>query len=249
MKTFKEFIQILQELQESSSGEKTRGRATLARGRGRDMSKRERTVAAISKKAGIRGTGKYSKKDLKKNYDTYSTYDSDNMLDDIGSTEQDHFIHKYPSARSAADGESLIKKLTPSRKVGGWTKFKSAPSKDSVRRVKDLRKNMVKSGANKRGSVHSVSIMHRDSDVAKGDPSKRIERGKNFIKALKDTPKHLKAAGVKSRDAVIGKPSAVMQDEDNDVGVKKRANLYKKVFGKKSTKRSNKTGYMVGAAD
>jgi len=54
MKTFQEFILECYELDESSTGEKTRGRATLARGRGADMTRQERTTAAIAKKAGLK---------------------------------------------------------------------------------------------------------------------------------------------------------------------------------------------------
>jgi len=47
----------MQELEESSMGERSRGRATLTRGRGADMTRQERTTAAIAKKAGLKGTG------------------------------------------------------------------------------------------------------------------------------------------------------------------------------------------------
>jgi hypothetical protein len=102
--------------------------------------------------------------------------------------------------------------------------------------VKDLKKQMSKSGANKRGKVHTVDIMHRDSNVGKGDRSQQIERGRNFIQAIKDTPKHLKKAGAKKGDTVIGKPTAVMPGEDKKTGEAKRAKLYKRIFGKRSQK-------------
>jgi hypothetical protein len=242
------------ELDESSTGERsgrrTRGKVTLARGRGADMSKSERTTAAVAKKAGLKGTGKYSTKDLRKKSRDYTTYDSEDDLDDIGSTEQDHFIRTYSSARKAAKGEQLIKKYKPAgRTATGMTKLKTAPSSESVRRVKDLKKNMTKAGADKRGRVHTVDIMHRDSGVVKGDPDKQMERGRNFIAAVKDTPNQLKRAGAKKGEAVTGRPSAVMPSEDKKTGEAKRAKLYKKAFGKRSTERSAKTGLMVGKAD
>jgi hypothetical protein len=242
------------ELEESSTGERsgrrTRGKLTLARGRGADMDRSERTTAAISKKAGLKGTGKYSTKDLRTGAKDYTTYDSEDTEDDYGSTEQDHYIRTYSSARKAAKGEHLIKKYKPAGKTPtGMTRLKTAPSSESVRRVKDLKKQISKSGANKRGPVHSVDIMHRDSDVGKGDKDKQMERGRNFIKALKDTSKHLKAAGAKKGESVIGKPTAVMSGEDRKTGEAKRAKLYKKMFGKRSTKKSEKTGLMVGKAD
>lgn len=238
------------ELEESSMGERSRGRATLARGRGADMDRKERTTAAVAKKAGLKGTGKYSTKDLRKSARDYTTYDSDDDMDDIGSTEQDHFIRTYTSARKAAKGERLISKMKPAGKTAsGMTKLKTAPSSESVRKVKDLKKNMTKAGANKTGRVHTVDIMHRDSNLGKGDSHQQMERGRNFIQAVKDTPKHLKKAGAEKGDAVIGKPTAVMPGEDKKTGEAKRAKLYKKVFGKKSSEKSAKTGMMVGKVD
>jgi len=242
------------ELEESSMGERsgrrTRGKVTLARGRGADMDRKERTTAAIAKKAGLKGTGKYSTKDLRTKAKDYTTYDSEDTDDDYGSTEQDHYIRTHSSARKATKGEHLIKKYKFRRKTpAGHTKIKTAPSSESVRRVRDLKKQMTKAGANKRGPVHTVDIMHRDSDVGKGDPDRQMERGRNFIQALKDTPKHLKAAGAKKGEAVIGKPTAVMSGEDQKTGVAKRAKLYKKVFGKRSSKKSEKTGLMTGKVD
>jgi hypothetical protein len=237
------------ELEESSTGERSRGRATLGRA-GNKMDRGERSVAAIAKKAGLKGTGKYSTKDLRTRAKDYTTYDSDDDMDDIGSTKQDHFIRTYSSARKAAKAERLITKIKPAgRNASGMTKLKTAPSSESVRRVKDLKKQMTKSGASKTGKVHTVDIMHRDGDVGKGDRNQRMERGRNFIQAIKDTPKQLKKAGAKKGDTVIGKPTAVMPGEDKKTGEAKRAKLYGKIFGKKSTKASPKTGLMVGKVD
>jgi len=257
MKTFREFLEVIYELEESSMGERSRGRATLARGRGADMTRQERTTAAIAKKAGIKGTGKYSTKDLRAKAKDYTTYDSEDELDDIGSTEQDHFIRTHSSPRKAAKSERLISKMKSVTRpiigrpgiTGRTTAHKTPPSSESVRRVKDLKKNMTKAGANKRGRVHTVDIMHRDSQVVKNDPDQQMERGRNFIAAVKDTPNQLKKAGAKKGEAVIGRPSAVMPSEDRKKGREKRAKLYKKAFGKRSTERSAKTGLMVGKAD
>ena len=238
-------------VEESSTGERsgrrTRGNVTLARGRGADMTPSERTTASVAKKAGLKGTGKYSTKDLRKPARDYTTYDSEDPDDDIGSTEQDHFIRTYASPRRAAKGERLVSKMKPAgRTATGMTKLKVAPSKESVRRVKDLKKQMTKSGASKTGRVHTVDIMHRDSNLGKGDKHQQMERGRNFIQAIEDTPKHLKKAGAKPGDTVIGKPTAVMPGEKKETGEKKRARLYKKIFNDKSTKKSNTTGLMVG---
>jgi hypothetical protein len=266
MKTFQEFILECYELEESSTGERTRGRATLGRA-GNKMDRGERSVAAIARKAGLKGTGKYSTKDLRTRAKDYTTYDSEDPEDDIGSTEQDHYIRTYSSARKAAKGERLISKFKPAgRNASGMTKLKTAPSSESVRRVKDLKKQMTKSGADKQGSVHTVDIMHRDSDVGKGDRTQQMERGRNFIQAIKDTPKELKKAQIEaSKDTpkhlkrkppraikkplVAVKPTAVMPGEDKETGEAKRAKLYGKIFGKRSSKVSPKTGLMVGKAD
>ena len=246
--------EYIEELEESSGGERsgrrTRGKVTLARGRGGDMTRQERTTASVAKKAGLKGTGKYSTKDLRAKAKDYTTYDSDDDEDDYGSTEQDHYIRTHASARRAAKGEQLITKFkTAGRTPTGMTKLKTAPSSESVRRVKDLKKQMTKAGANKRGAVHTVDIMHRDSNIGKGDTHQQMERGRNFIQAVKDTPQHLKSAGAKKGDTVIGKPTAVMHGEDKKTGEAKRAKLYKKVFGRRSSKKSEKTGMMVGKVD
>ena len=254
MKTFQEFILECYELEESSTGERsgrrTRGPLTLARGRGADMTRDERTTASVAKKAGLKGTGKLSTNDLRTRPKDYTTYDSEDTEDDIGSTEQDHFIRTHASARKAAKAERLISKYkSAGRNASGMTKLKTAPSSESVRRVKDLKKQMTKSGASKTGKVHTVDIMHRDSDVGKGDRDQQMERGRNFIQAIKDTPKQLKKAGAKKGDTVVGKPTAVMPGEDKKTGEAKRAKLYGKIFGKKSTKASPKTGLMTGSVD
>ena len=250
-RTFKEFLELC-ELIESSSGERMpRGSTGRRTGRALNQMKRdEKSTAAIARKAGLKGTGKLSTKDLKTKARDYTTYDSDDDMDDIGSTEQDHYIRTYSSARKAAKGERLISKLKPAgRTASGMTKLKTAPSSESVRKVKDLKTQMTKAGANKTGKVHNVNIMPRDSEFGKGDRAKQIERGKNFIQAIKDTPKQLKIASAKPGDAVTGKPTAVMSGEDKKTGEAKRAKLYGKIFGKRSTEKSEKTGLMVGKAD
>ena len=250
-KTFQDFMLECYELEESSTGEKMgRGKSKLtqfgnlkikgqAKSQRNTITRRKRSIAAIAKKAGMKGTGKLSHHDIKSSPKDYTTYDGDDE-DDIGSTEQDHFIRSYKSPRRAASGEHLISKYR-----GGKVK----PSKDSVRKVRDFKKSMTKAGANKRGKVHTVDIMHRDSEVSKGDKNQQMERGRNFIAAVKDTPNQLKKAGAKKGEAVIGKPEAVMSGEDRKTGKEKRAKLYKKIFKGKSTKKSEKTGMMVGKAD
>lgn len=251
-KTYNNCVKEEFELEESSSGERMpRGSTGSRTGRALNQMKRdEKSTAAIARKAGIKGTGKLSTKDLKTKARDYTNYDSDDDMDDIGSTKQDHYIRTYSSARRAAKGERLISKLKPAgRTASGMTKLKTAPSSESVRKVKDFKTQMTKAGANKTGKVHTVDIMPRDGEFGKGDRAKQIERGKNFIQAIKDTPKQLKIAGAKPGDAVTGKPTAVMSGENPKTGAEKRAKLYGKIFGKRSTKKSEKTGLMVGKAD
>ena len=254
MKTFNEFILDCYEYEEEDLSESRQRRVSgplintpmTRMVDGPNVNKREgrrhRTIAAIAKKAELRGTGKLSTHDLRSKSTDYTTYDSEDELDDYGSTKQDQYIRTYKSARRAAAGEDLTRKLKL-----GKTGFRVAPSKESVRKVKDFRKQIVKSGGNKRGPAHVVSVMHRDSELGKGVRYQRMERGRNFIQALKDTPKHLKKAGAKKGDVIIGKPTAVMQGEDQEIGAEKRGKLYSKMFGKKAMKRSQKTGLMTGA--
>ena len=53
---FKEMYEV--ELEESSTGERSRGRATLGRA-GNKMTRQERTTASVAKKAGLKGTGSF----------------------------------------------------------------------------------------------------------------------------------------------------------------------------------------------
>ena len=243
-RTFKEFL----ELCESSSGERMPSGSTGSRtGRALNkMSRAEKSTASIARKAGLKGTGKLSTKDLRTSARDYTNSDSDGDGEDSsGSTEQDHYIRTHSSARKAAKGERLINKRN---QVGYFTQ-KVTPSSQSVRKVKDFKTQMTKAGANKTGKVHTVDIMPRDSEFGKGDRTKQIERGKNFFQAITDTPKQVKRAGAKPGDAVTGKPTAVMSGENPKTGAEKRAKLYGKIFGKRSTEASSKTGLMVGKAD
>lgn len=241
MKTFTQFILEYYTIVESSTGEKTRGRATLARGRGSDMTRYERSTAAIAKKAGMRGTGKYSTKDLRTRDRSYSNDDSRNPYREPESTKQDTSIRTYSSPRKAAVQSGIISK----KEYIGGLKSKHVSSANSVRKTKDFKKALIKAGSNRRGKVHDVSILPR-GDAYKDDPKRRMERGKNFIQAVKDTPKHLKKAGARKNEAVMGEPAAVLYKEKKDTGAKIREKLYKKVFGKKSSNMSNKTNKMVG---
>ena len=245
-KTFKEFVEKCYELEESSTGERsgrrTRGKVTLAPGRGADMTPKERSTAAIAKKAGLKGTGKYSTKDLRTRRKEYRTDGDASVYGDPKSTKQDTTITTHSSPRSAAAGERII---TKTEYVPGKFQTKHVSSADSIRRAKDFRKSLTTVGANKRGRVHSVDIIQR-GNYDKNDPRKQIERGKNLIKAVKDVPKHLKKSGAKKGEAVIGEPAATMPDENKNVGAKKREKIYKNIFKNRISKASPKTGRMVG---
>ena len=245
-KTFKEFVEKCYELEESSTGERsgrrTRGKVTLAPGRGADMTPKERSTAAIAKKAGLKGTGKYSTKDLRTRRKEYRTDGDASVYGDPKSTKQDTTITTHSSPRSAAAGERII---TKTEYVPGKFQTKHVSSADSIRRAKDFRKSLTTAGANKRGRVHSVDIIQR-GNYDKNDPRKQIERGKNLIKAVKDVPKHLKKSGAKKGEAVIGEPAATMPYENKNVGAKKREKIYKNIFKNRISKASPKTGRMVG---
>lgn len=249
MKTFQEFILECYDLEESSSGERsgrrTRGRLTLARGRGADMTRQERSTASIAKKAGLKGTGKYSTKDLRTRRKENRPNDDRSPYGEPESTKQDTIITTHSSPRSAAAGERIIAK---NKYVPGKLQTKHVSSADSVRKAKDFKKSLIKSGANKRGRVHSVDIIQR-GNYDKNDPKKQIERGKNLIKAVKDAPKHLKNLGAKKGEAVMGEPAATMPDENKNVGSKKREKIYKNIFKNRISKASPKTGRMIGKMD
>lgn len=251
MKTFREFVGIVQELEESSTGESLgrRQRERLTGGRAfRKMKPNERTTASISKRAGIRGTGRLSTKDLRDRTPIYTTYKPTSEWGDRGSTKVSTYITSFPSARAAMKGADvgIIKKTEPKDPKIKWGPQKHISSKDSVRRARDFRKAIVRSGGNKRGKVHDTSVVQDDIAREKNDPKGRQAIGRNFIQALRDMPKHREKVGAKKGDIVTGKPSAVVSGEDEDKGAKIRAKLYKKIFGKRVTKRSPKTGLMLG---
>jgi hypothetical protein len=246
-KTYNNCVKEEIELEESSTGEKTRGKATLARGRGADMTPRERSVASIAKKAGLKGTGKYSTKDLRTPSRLYTNNNPDGY-GDKGSTKVSHYVTTHASPRSAATSSDLdiINKREYLGVKDGKLKYKHHPSADSVRRAKDFRKAIVRSGGDKRGKVHDVSIMPDDAYREKNQTKDRMTLGRNLVQGVKDVPKHLKAAGAKKGEVVTGKPAAVMPGEDKKTGAEKRGKLYGKILGSRASKRSEKTGVMVG---
>jgi hypothetical protein len=248
MKTFGEFIidcyTYNEDLLEGRQRRKLRGmliNTPMTR-----MNRRERSAAAIAKKAGIRGTGKLSTHDFKHPTSYYGTEPkySEYSDVDVGSTGQGHYITSVHSPRSYASRNLVSKLKTSPRSKYGYT---ARPSSESVSRVKEFRKQMIKSGGNQRGKVHEVDILNYNTDIVKGDTHKLIKRGKNFIQAIKEVPWHLKRAGAKRGDTIVGKPSAVMDNEDKKTGIEKRAKLYSKMFKNRATKKSEKTGLMVGA--
>jgi hypothetical protein len=250
MKTFREFIlecYELEELEESSTGERSRGRATLARGRGADMTPRERGVASIAKKAGLRGTGKYSTKDLRTPSRLYTNNNPDGY-GDKGSTKVSHYVTTHASPRSAAtspDLEAINKKEYAGIK-DGKVKFKHHSSADSVRKAKDFKKAIIRSGGDKRGKVHDVSIMADDAFREKNQSKGKMTLGRNLVQGVKDIPKHLKTAGAEKGQVVTGKPNAVFPGENKKTGAGSRGKLYSKILDSRASRRSEKTGIMVG---
>lgn len=247
MKTFREFILECYELEESSTGERSRGRATLGRGRGADMTSNERSIASIAKKARLRGTGKYSTKDLRTPSRLYTNNNPDGY-GDKGSTKVSHYITTHASPRSAATSPDLeiINKKEFAGIKDGKVKFKHHSSADSVKKAKNFKKAITRSGGDKRGKVHDVSILPDDAFREKNQNKGRMPLGRNLVKGVKDIPKHLKAAGAKKGKIVVGKPTAVLPDEDKKIGAEKRGKLYSKILGSRASKRSKKTGVMVG---
>ena len=250
MKTFREFILECYELEESSTGERSRGRLTLARGRGADMTPRERSVASIAKKAGLKGTGKYSTKDLRTPSRLYTNNNPDGY-GDKGSTKVSHYVTTHASPRSATTSPDLevINKREYVGVKDGKLKYKHHPSADSVRKAKDFKKAIIRSGGDKRGKVHDVSILPDDAFREKNQNKGRMPLGRSLVKGVKDIPKHLKKAGAKKGNIVTGKPTAVLPDEDKKPGAEKRGRLYSKILGSRASKRSEKTGVMTGRAD
>jgi len=248
IRTFKEFL----ELCESSGGERmSRGSTGNRTGRAlNQMTRKERSVAAIARKAELKGTGKLSTKDLRKPSRLYTNNNPDGY-GDKGSTKVSHYITTHASPRSAAispDLEIINKREYVGLDNDGKIKFKHHSSADSVRRAKDFRNAIVRSGGNERGKVHDVSIMADDAFREKNQTKGRMTLGRNLVKGVKDYPKHLKAAGAKSGEIVTGKASSVFPGEDKKTGAEARGKLYGRILRSRASKRSEKTGVMLGKA-
>ena len=151
-----------------------------------------------------------------------------------------------PSLRTSPDLEVINKKEYTGIDKDGKVKFKHHSSADSVRKAKDFKKAITRSGGDKRGKVHDVSILPDDAFREKNQNKGRMPLGRSLVKGVKDIPKHLKAAGAKKGKIVVGKPNAVLPDEDKKTGAEKRGRLYSKILGSRASKRSKKTGVMVG---
>ncbi len=249
-KTYNNCVKEEFELEESS-GDERMPRGSTGRRTGRalnQMTRKERSVASIARKAGLKGTGKLSTKDLRKPSRLYTNNNPDGY-GDKGSTKVSHYVTTHASPRSAAtspDLEIINKREYVGLDNDGKIKFKHHSSADSVRRAKDFRNAIVRSGGNERGKVHDVSIMADDAFREKNQTKGRMTLGRNLVKGVKDYPKHLKAAGAKSGEIVTGKAAAVFPGEDKKTGAEARGKLYGRILRSRASKRSEKTGVMVG---
>jgi hypothetical protein len=244
MKTFQEFILECELLDEARRSARRASSPAINTPTTR-MNRRERSTAAIVRRAGIRGAGKLSTHDLKKSYKTYTSRPKD--FDPFGqSTAQDVNISTYPSVRKAAQLEFIGKEK---RKPGTFA-TEHQKSNESVRRVRNFRRQLTRVGANQRGKVHTSSIEPR-GNFDKGEKTKQMERGRNFFKASENVPSHLRSAGAKKGEGVFFQPAAVMSGEDRKKGESLRARIYSKI-GRKTKRRitdlSPHTGVMVTKA-
>lgn len=246
MKSFKNFILECSLIDERfSSNYGTPSRSAILSGPARRMTRQERSAASIARRAGLRGTGYLSTKDLRSRIKDYTNDDNEQGGDD--STKQDIYIRTYSSPRRAASSEKLISKTkdVPGQLFRG-RRQRVIPSRESVRRVRDFRKSLVRRGINKRGAVHVVDISPRDDTLKKNDMNKMIERGKNFMNLLKRVKNpHLRKAGAKKGEAYIARPTGIMKGENQQRGADVREKLYRKMFGKSISKKSHKTGMMI----
>ena len=163
MKTFREFILECYELEESSTGERSRGRATLGRGRGADMTSNERSIASIAKKARLRGTGKYSTKDLRTPSRLYTNNNPDGY-GDKGSTKVSHYVTTHASPRSAATSPDL--EVINKNKGPFWISIDNQKIPQFLHRDKFA---LVTDGwyySNAKGSVEiKTTFPHKDSEI------------------------------------------------------------------------------------
>jgi hypothetical protein len=240
---FQEFI----DLQESSKPEKSSGRLSFGRAENK-MTKAERIATSAAKRAGFKGGGARHTSDWRSRGKFHSTYPYDKYGDDFkhpkSNTQVDTEINTISSGRKAAVLDAGNAKRKNKIKPDGRRAKVVAPTKELVRKMKEFRRRVVKSGGQERNPVHKVDFIHRaDENPEKNKLDKTaFKRGRNFYKAIDKISSELKKSGAKKGDVVIGKPAAMMSGEDTKKGKEAREKLYLRKFKSRNAKGTDKTG-------
>jgi len=189
-----------------------------------------------TRKAGFSGGSNINRKDFNTPTKEYSTYPDDLKVDyhPLHNTKVDTNISTLPSGRVAGIQANTTAKR-PIRNPS--TGRRQVPkTQELVRKLKEYRRRIRRTGGNERNPVHRVDFIPRsDADLYKNVLDKyAMKRARNFRRAQQDLPKDLKAAGAKSKDIVQGTPSIMLKGEGKS-GITKRAEMYKNRYGSRVT--------------
>jgi len=233
-----------------------RGKTVIS---GADPRSKNITIArSAAKKAGFKGGAAKNRFDYDDKGKFYTTYPQDKYPDGFEhpkhNTQVDTQIDTYASGRKAAAIASGTKRPAPVQRPPGSnarSTYRVPSTNEIARKMKEFRRRVVQTGGQERNPVHMVDFLPRRDDYGyKGDLDKHSMRvGRNFVKAQKDLPKELKAAGAKQGDVVVGGPAHMRKGENPKLGREKRAAMYQRTFGKrvKGLDPTGRTRYMIGA--
>jgi hypothetical protein len=135
-------------------------------------------------------------------------------------------------------------KRTDKPTISGEIRRKVVPTKDRVRVLKALRKQL--GGTRTSKPVHDVTILSEPhAELPKNSKTDLISRGKSFKKELQSVPDVIRQSGGKPGDKVSGTPAEIQilpsnlttqqRKELRSTGAKKRGKLYRDALGGSKT--------------
>jgi len=143
------------------------------------------------------------------------------------------FRHKgpvqTPSVHKTGDDATVFVRTHRSKAhyAANWARDKHRDKESNVRgKVKSLRTQLHNPETPKDAKVHDVSI---------GAPKKHVKgpaaKARAFLRAVKDTPKHVKSAGAKKGDIVTNQPTQIgksRRKRSDEEGAEQRGRIYQK---------------------
>ena len=189
-----------------------------------------------TRKAGFSGGSNINRKDFNTPTKDYSTYPDDLNVNyhPLHNAKIDTNISTLPSGRVAAIQANTAAKRPVINPPTGRRRVPQ--TQELVRKLKEYRRRIRRTGGNERNPVHRVDFIPRsDADLYKGVLDKyAMKRARNFRRAQENLPKDLKSAGANPKDIVQGTPSIMLKGEGKS-GITKRAEMYKNRYGSRVT--------------